>query len=31
MGYGRTNLSGAQPAAAAVNRFVLSTNMVVGT
>jgi hypothetical protein len=31
MGYGRTTLNGIQPAAAAVNRFVLSTNMVVGT
>lgn len=31
MGYGRTTLNGIQPAAAAVDRFVLSTHMVVGT
>lgn len=31
MGYGRTTLNGIQPAAAAVDRFVLSTAMVLGT
>jgi hypothetical protein len=31
MGYGRTYLSGIQPAVADVDRFVASTNMVVGT